>query len=131
MKKASFVVLPYYQNNKLFDLSNKIINRDNCMYPFFLLKQELKKSGYELATQDIHSIAESEVVIYNEIPTQLPDAKNVAKSYLLLFESELIRPDNWDEEKHKFFHKIFTWNDKFVDNKKYLSSILHKTYQKV
>ncbi len=43
-------------------------------------------------------------------------SKNV---YLLIFESEIIRPDNWNIESHKYFRKIFTWADKYVDNKKY------------
>lgn len=108
-----------YQKNTLFDLSNQIINRDNCMYPFWLLKEEFKKHGYDLATDDIHTIKEADVVIYNEMPSIMPKEKDINKSYLMIFESELIRPDNWDIEKHNYFHKIFTWHDHFVDNKKY------------
>lgn len=119
MKKATIVVHSAYGNNKLFDLSDKVINRDNCMYPFYLLKQEFAKNGYDLSTQDINNIETSEIVIYNEIPKTLPSQKDISKSYLLIFESELIRPDNWDLEKHKYFHKIFTWNDDIIDNKKY------------
>ncbi|MDD3008365.1 MAG: glycosyltransferase family 10 [Arcobacter sp.] len=119
MKKACIVVSKSYQNNKLFDLNDKIINRDNCMYPFWLLKQEFKKYGYELATQDIHSIEESQIVIYNEMPKILPKKDDIQKSYLLIFESELIRPDNWNLKNHKYFNKIFTWKDDIIDNKKY------------
>jgi len=53
------------------------------------------------------------------MPKKMPNRQDKNKSYLLLFESELIRPDNWDLEKHKCFNKIFTWNDEFVDNVKY------------
>ena len=119
MKKACIVVSKSYQNNKLFDLNDKIINRDNCMYPFWLLKQKFKKYGYELATQDIHSIEESQIVIYNEMPKILPKKEDIQKSYLLIFESELIRPDNWNLKNHKYFNKIFTWKDDIIDNKKY------------
>ena len=119
MKKASIVVQPFYQQNRLFDLNDTVINRDNCMYPFYLLKEEFIKYGYSLATQDIHSIEESDIVIYNEMPDRLPQSDEIHKSYLLIFESELIRPDNWDFEKHKYFHKIFTWKDDIIDNKKY------------
>ena len=119
MKKACIVVSKSYQNNKLFDLNDKIINRDNCMYPFWLLKQEFKKYGHELATQDIHSIEESQIVIYNEMPKILPKKDDIQKSYLLIFESELIRPDNWNLKNHKYFNKIFTWKDDIVDDKKY------------
>ena len=119
MRKASFVVSKVYQNNKLFDLENKMINRDNCMYPFYLLKKNLKDSQIDLSTQDINTIQESDFVIYNDMPVQMPEKEDINKSYLLIFESELIRPDNWDLEKHKYFYKIFTWNDDIVDNKKY------------
>ena len=119
MKNASIVVQLFYQKNRLFDLQNSVINRDNCIYPFYLLKEIFLKYEYSLATQDIHSIEEANIVIYNEMPELLPQKKDIDKSYLLIFESELIRADNWDFEKHKYFHKIFTWNDDIVDNKKY------------
>ena len=120
MKKISFVVQPFYQNNKIFDLSDDIVNRDNCMYPFYLLKERFKEVGYNLSTQDINSIEDSTVVLYNEMPKDIPLQKDKNKSYLLLFESELIRPDNWDTNKHQYFNKIFTWKDDIVDDIKYI-----------
>jgi len=32
----------------------------------------------------------------------------------------VIRPDNWDKKYHKYFNKIFTWNDRWVDGEKYI-----------
>lgn len=119
MKKACIVVGNAYGNNKLFDLNDTIINRDNCMYPFWLLKQEFLKNGYELSTEDMNSVENSEIVIYNEMPTTMPKEGNKKKYYLLIFESELIRTDNWDLNNHKYFNKIFTWKDDIIDNKKY------------
>jgi hypothetical protein len=117
MKKISFVVGQDYQNNRIFDLSNKILNRDNCLYPFSLLKEEFETIGYELITSDILNPENADMVIYNEMPK---DSTSPNNSFLLIFETELIRPDNWDLNKHKKFKKIFTWNDDFVDNKKYI-----------
>lgn len=119
MKKICIVVSDFYQKNRLFDLDDKLVNRDNCMYPFWLLKKEFKKHGYDLSTQDINGISDSQVVIYNEMPKTLPNKNDIQKSYLMLFESELIRPDNWNLNKHKYFNKIFTWDDDIIDNKKY------------
>lgn len=119
MKKACIVVSDFYQKNRLFDLIDKVVNRDNCMYSFWYLKEEFLKYGFNLSTQDINSIEESEIVIYNEMPIILPSKKNIKKSYLMIFESELIKPENWKFESHKYFNKIFTWNDKIIDNKKY------------
>ncbi|RUM91425.1 MAG: hypothetical protein DSZ27_06455 [Thiomicrospira sp.] len=120
MKKASIVIGDgFYSNNRLFDLDDPIANRDNCLYPFYLLKTQLQEKGYDLATSDIHLPERSNIVLYNEMPKQLPVPNQRDKSYLLLFESELIRPDNWHVDKHQAFNKVFTWNDGFVDNVKY------------
>lgn len=120
MKKASFVVGKDYQNNKIFNLEDKNLNRDNCLLPFFLLREGFKKSGYDLITQDLLPPQSADIVIYNEMPKPFPIEIERDKSYLLIFESELIRKDNWDLDKHKHFKKIFTWNDDFVNNKKYI-----------
>jgi hypothetical protein len=120
MKKISFVVGRDYLNNRIFNLSDKSLNRDNCLYPFFLLKQEFAKRGYELLTSDLVTPEEATFILYNEMPKPFPNVIDPSKSYLMLFESELIRADNWDVNKHKEFKKIFTWHDDFVDNKKYV-----------
>lgn len=120
MKKISFVVTRDYQNNRIFDLSNPVLNRDNCLYPYFLLKEEFKKNNYDIVTCDLLEPALADIVLYNEMPKPFPIGIDPAKSFLMLFETELIRKDNWDFEKHKFFKKIFTWNDKIVDGMKYI-----------
>lgn len=120
MKRISFVVGRDYQQNRIFDLSNKILNRDNGLYSFFLLKQEFENLGYQIQTSDLLTPEEADVVIYNEMPAPFPHNIDSKKAYLLLFETELIRPDNWNFDKHKLFKKIFTWNDKIVDGKKYI-----------
>ena len=119
MIQACIVVSSPYQNNQIFDLSNLTLNRDNCLLGFYSLRQEFSKIGVHLSTSDVVNLDDSSIVIYNEMPKKMPNRQDKNKSYLLLFESELIRPDNWDLEKHKYFNKIFTWNDEFVDNVKY------------
>lgn len=120
MKKISFVVGKDYQNNRIFDLSNISLNRDNCLYPFFLLREEFKKHNYDLVTSDLLTPELADLVLYNEMPKPFPDNINLGKSFLMLFETELIRPDNWDLKKHAHFKKIFTWNDKIIDGEKYV-----------
>jgi hypothetical protein len=39
--------------------------------------------------------------------------------YLVLFESSLIRPDNYKKENHSAFKKVFTWDADLVDKIKY------------
>lgn len=119
MKKACLVVDAVYCDNKIFDLENKTLNRDNCLHPFYSLKIKMKEKGYNLCTQDVNSINESDIVIYNDMPKEIPKKNEIHKSFLLVFESELIKEDNWDVSKHVFFNKVFTWHDEYVDGKKY------------
>lgn len=117
MKKACLVVHPAYQKNEIF-APNSRLNRDNCLAFFHELKTAFAANGYDLQTDDMISTASADVVIYNEMPKR-PSLVDKNKSAVLLFESELIRPDNWDINNHKNFKYIFTWNDDWVDQKKY------------
>lgn len=118
MIKATFFTSPFYLGNRQFDVSDEISNRDDSMYGFYLLNKRFEENDIDLSTQDVNPPKESQFVIYNEMPkikNIVPDKKN----YLLIFESETIKPENWNAKNHKYFNKIFTWNDKYVDNKKY------------
>lgn len=117
MKKASLVVHKVYGNNEIFNPKSPL-NRDNCLSFFRELRSEFSIRGYDLQTNDLCSPDTADIVVYNEMPSNLQSVKK-EKSIVLLFESELIRPDNWDLNNHKYFKYIFTWNDEFVDNKKY------------
>jgi len=39
--------------------------------------------------------------------------------YLIIYECEVIRAENWDLDYHAHFDRIFTWNDDLIDNIKY------------
>ena len=58
-KKASLVV-DYHLNNKIFDIDDCAVNRDNYGYSIWLLKERLKAKGYELSTCDINRPSDSE-----------------------------------------------------------------------
>jgi len=119
MTKATFFTSSFYLNNRQFDISDKISNRDNCLYGFYLLKERFRKNGIDLSTQDINLPSKSQFIIYNEMP-KIKDIFSGKNNYLLIFESKIVRPDNWNVENHKYFKKIFTWDDNLVDSKKYL-----------
>jgi alpha(1,3/1,4) fucosyltransferase len=118
MIKISFCI-NYHLNNKLFNINDAAVNRDNYAYSHYLLKKFFYDKNYNLSTFDINSIKDSKIVIYNDMPEVLPNKEDINKSYLLIFESELIKPENWNMTNHKYFNKIFTWDDRIVDNKKY------------
>ena len=131
MIKATFFTGPFYLNNRQFDVLDKISNRDNCLYGFYLLRERFKENNIDLSTQDINFTSESQFIIYNEMP-KIKDIFPEKDNYLIIFESEVIRPDNWNMENHKYFKKIFTWHDKYVDNKKYFKiNFSHKITNKV
>lgn len=115
--KASLVI-DYHLDNKVFDINDKNVNRDNYAYSIWLLREYLLAQDINLATCDINSTLESSVALYFDFSDKSSEINN-KKSYLFLFESEVIRPDNWVVKNHNDFHKIFTWNDDWVDNKKY------------
>lgn len=117
MKKATLVVSKYLQNNSIFD---KDAHRDDIYDRFIKLKEEFQKYDYDLSTDDINSIEDSDIIIYaSNMPNKLPKKEDISKSYIILSESAFIVPDNYDRNKHKFFNKIFTWDDNIIDDIKY------------
>jgi hypothetical protein len=118
MRKISLVVSKYLENNRIFD---PLIFRDSIFDRFVKLKKEFEYENYDLSTSDINLISESDIVIYaSNMPEKLPRLEDKQKSYIILSESPFIRPDNFDVENHKYFQKIFTWHDDFVDGKTYI-----------
>lgn len=118
MKKVSLVISSYLKDNVLFDVNSEL-NRDNIFDKYIALRKEFEAHGYDIATSDINKITESMVVIYFDIPHVLPEEDMIDKSFLVLVESELIRPDNFVDCNHKWFNKVFTWHDGLVDEDKY------------
>lgn len=118
MKKACLYVNKVYQRNEIFSLSSTL-NRDNCLKFFHELKQFFSNYNIDLHTQDLCSLEEAEYVIYSDIPKNISSIKYPEKSILLLFECEVVRPNNWDYKNHRLFKFIFSWNDNVIDNKKY------------
>jgi len=106
MKKACVIMPKYLQNNVIF-YEKSSLNRDNIFNNYVELKKEFKKYNYDLSTSDINKIEDSEIIIYFDMPKKLPSIDKIGNSYLILRESELIRPDNYNLEKHNFFSKIF------------------------
>jgi len=113
-----------YNKNKMFTDKSSPIG-DDLMYPFVYLGEYLIKKGHKISTIDMDNIENFDAIVFIDFPTfknkyfkrlVIDKSKNL---YLLIFESEVIRPDNWNIENHKYFKKIFTWNDDLADNKKY------------
>lgn len=115
MKKACLVVDSPYAADRVFDLSDRKLNRDNCLYAFTALRRELAERGFDLHTHDVNPVETSDLVLFNEMPITLPGGAVQRRAMLLLYESVLIRPDNWVREWHDRFRAVFTWDDRLVD----------------
>lgn len=119
MIKATLYVDTPYLGNEIFNKDNTILNRDDCLEGFRILKKILKEKKIDLSTQDINKIKNSQLIIYNDIPECLPQYHNPEISILILFESAVVKPTNWYRSNHDNFKYILTWNDDFVDESKY------------
>jgi hypothetical protein len=122
LMKASFIVDPALQNDRIFDLSNRILNRDDCLYGFWTLRKALAAKGVELRTCDLHRPEESDLVLLNERPTRKVESSlrnygALKKSVLMIFESELIRPDNWDLRFHQEVAGVLTWSSDLLEGR--------------
>jgi hypothetical protein len=113
-----------YNRNRMFTDKSSPIG-DDLMYPFVYLGEYLARRGHRVSTIDMDSLERFDAVVFLDFPTlQNGYFRRLVKSesktlYLLAFESEVIRPDNWNVSNHEYFKKIFTWNDAIVDNKRY------------
>jgi hypothetical protein len=121
MKSASIVVSKFYQKNRLFDLNDPISNRDNCQICYYELKNLLAKNDIELNTSDVTPPESADYIIYNDYPDQaIVKNSGSQKLFLIAMESPAIKPKNFIESNHKKFDKVFTWNDRFVNNENIL-----------
>ncbi|MDX4035711.1 glycosyltransferase family 10 domain-containing protein [Aliarcobacter skirrowii] len=126
MKKVG--IWNYYEslNKENYLLLNKSAGiGDNLLAPFNKLYEIGIEKGINFMTLDmVEDFKKLDRVIFFDFPNL--SNKYVKKVFdinlekdLVVFESELIKPDNWDIENHKYFNKIFTWKDDIIDNKKY------------
>lgn len=125
MKKIAFC--NYYNelniNNLMFENMNTSIG-DDLFYSMHVLAKYAESKGVEVGTTSLYNCEEVDAFVFLDLPEQNNQyfnyaLKNKVPCYLAIFESEIIRPDNWDKKYHLFFRKIFTWHDPIVDNKKY------------
>ena len=108
----------FFQKNKRFDLDSKEANLNNSAFPYYLLKNKFMELDVILNTQDINPLSRSDFVLYDNM-FNMKDILVNNNNYLLLLESDVVRIDNWVLKLHKYFNKIFTWDDSFVDDIKY------------
>ncbi len=122
--KISLVTGPYYQQNKIFDATNLKVNRDDCQRQYIELREQLLKADIELNTNDVTAVEVADIVLFINIPDKRnPDFQKAIQlkkiCYAIVNELDLIHVANSDMAMHEYFHKIFTYQQNFIDNIKY------------
>ena len=117
MKKIAIVMSSHLKNG-IFS-SEKPYDFDNFLYQQRLLKSKFLELGYDVATYDINSPVDSQIVFYYDYNKSLPEPDISKVNFLFLWESSVISPQMYNLELHGKFDKIFTFCDELVDNKKY------------
>lgn len=125
MKIGFYNYYDVYNNNRMLKDPSSTIG-DEGLFPIFYLGKELKSLGYDVCTIDTEkSFFSYDAIIFIDFPgldnsyfKRLLDHK-FQNLYLIILEPIMTKPDNWYLENHRYFKKIFTWNDKYIDNKKY------------
>lgn len=100
------------ENINIFDYKN---GRDGYTFRWYKLFQIFKQKNIALVPfNSSENLKEFDILIENGITECSHN-----KKYLLIIESNLVNPNDWDFEKHKQYKKIFCWDDDLVDNEKY------------
>lgn len=133
-----------YYKDKLFD-NNACRIGENLLMPNILLKRELEKNGHIIHTADL--LDQFDVIIFQDIPNDswititsfIDRIKYILKRkwkrdylykavrcipreriILQINEPPSVAPQSYNIKYHKYFGKIFTWNDNIINGVKYI-----------
>jgi hypothetical protein len=102
----------------LFKYENSDVGH-NLLRPWVQLYQLGKDMGIHFYTPDQVDLYTVDLAIFMDRPRVEPDIPG-ANKILILYEPEIVIPDNWDEAYHDRFDKVLTWNDKLVNRQNYI-----------
>ncbi len=92
--------------------------RDDVSLPFVLLRKELSEFGVSLATEDIHPPEDSVLTIELNIHPRNIRNPGRGKRYVIISEPPCTSTQNWDRANYDHYHRVLTYNEAWVDNKK-------------
>jgi hypothetical protein len=110
------------RNNRLFETSDAAIG-DDLLLPFGVLREQAKLRGIQVATLPTLAPEDVDAYVFIDMPDPACLAFRQAITskkplFLMILESPLVRPQNYDPANLKCFRKIFTYNDSQVDGKR-------------
>lgn len=91
------------------------------MYQFVALREELRRHGLELATQDVHPPQDSVLVLALDQVDYFRDyVRPIGQALcLMLSEPPTYYPGNWNPARHTVFDRVLTYDARMVDNIRY------------
>ena len=128
-----------HNNNRMLSVPFVEDGGGDTNYPVVMLAKKLRDSGHTVSTIDTGDIHGYDKVVFFEFPQkggifggdkyfrQLVRS-GFTDMYLVCMEPPSVKPSNWVTANHRYFRKIFTWDDSYIDGKKYIE--LHSTSHK-
>lgn len=116
VKKISFVVGGFLLGNRVFDEESDIFNRDNCAMGYIMMKKKFAEAGFDFSTCDINPPEKSEHVIFLDPPRKPQNYSDnlLSRSFLILSENVVVKPNHWDQNLHRRFKMVFTWSSELA-----------------
>ncbi|HEY6871436.1 MAG TPA: glycosyltransferase family 10 [Geobacteraceae bacterium] len=112
------------RENRLFEQRDAPIG-DDLLLPFSELRQMAAARGISTATLPVLSPGRIDAYVFIDMPDAGCRAFRQALAsgrplYLIIMESRLVRPQNFDPDNHRYFRKIFTYDDSLVDGERFI-----------
>lgn len=134
-RKKYISIFPYNGNQYLHNIAFNIHKNKGieALAVLTTLKQYLKERNIYINTYDIDTKQKPYRYVYFDMPYPWNFSawkmilSNRKKNILICNESSLIIPFNYWKILHIFFTRVYTWHDKFIDNKKYFKIVLPKS----
>lgn len=111
------------ENNKIFDYKDKTINRDNGLYPCYLIKKIFESKSIKFNTIDTYYESDRlDYVFYFKYDENVLFKHRNSINVYFAWEPEVVDEKHSKDQLKKLakqFDYIMTWNDDIVDNNKY------------
>lgn len=131
MRKKIIGLKPF--NNKVFYKDAIFNERSQAGSPWLIATARfLAKKNIIMNTIDLSPENTTQKDVYMDVPYPweikiwFRILKNIQKNILFLIEPPIVNPFNYMQMFHMLFSKIYTWNDKYVDNIKYFKFFFPK-----
>lgn len=132
MRKRFIGLKPF--NNKIYYQNNIFNSGSVAASPYLIVARKvLAAKNIMMNTIDIPTEFPTEKDVYFDVPYPwelkhwVRIIKNRKKNILFIVEPPIVNPFNYMKILHSLFVKVYTWNDDFIDNKKYYKFNIPKT----